>query len=103
MLQIKRLDACPFGEARRLVEVGIPFRTADNLAVVNVGIDHFLVAPDAAVVGGVERTEALVKQFTGDGSAQGVEIMLDIEQTTTGFAGVNNCGDWVLPTAIHTL
>ena len=89
MLEVQRFDACPFGQPGRVVQVRITFGAADNHFSGTVGVDQFLVAPDAAVVGAVERAEALVKGCAGDGSAQIFEIVLDIEQPATGFAGEN--------------
>src|SRR5690554_888863 len=103
MFEIEFSHTRPLCKTRRVVEVGVPFGSANNEQGINVRINHFFVAPDAAVVRCIQCTEPLVKGFAGDSSAQSVEIVLHIKQSTTGFTGVNDLVGWVLPSTIHAL
>ena len=91
------------GNPWQMVKVCIAFGTADNLLVVDAGVDQFLVSPNAAVVWSVEASQPAVEKISCQFDGGIAKVMPHIEQAAASFAIVNDTVDWVLLPAINTL
>ena len=73
---------------------------ANVLRDVLLPVDELVVRSNSSFDEVLGKAVALFRSV-GNGAAKGLQIVLNVEQTLTGFAGVNDLVDWVLPTAIR--
>jgi len=103
VFQVERPHARPRRQPGRRVEVGVALVAADDQRRVDVRADQLLIAPHAAAVRRLERSQPPVEQGAIDSAAQRIEIVLDVQQAAAVGACVQNDVYRVLSSARHTL
>ena len=74
-------------------QVGVPLKHADDVVVGQVGDDPLFHGPDAAAVGPLGAARALVEQglpLLGAALAQGLQVVVDLQQAAACGAGVDD-------------
>ena len=100
------VEADLLAEPFRPEEVGIAFVERDDVGVVDVGEDPFLLSPDAGPVRPLGGLVALLEEllpFAGVAAPQFLHVVLDFEQRAASLAAVDDRVDRVARPAFDAL